>query len=155
MIQYIKNGWYLIKESGRVFGRHPKFLIPMVIVWCIYAPTVLYFKYAFDWNAHPTGNGQQILTPLLNFRDFPSKQSIQIDWWDHEQVFVQIWFFFLSELARVFVFFVGVGSVEIEKELISRGLGHEVGTVFEILDFGLIQPPMVWVRFNMSQRFDQ
>ncbi|MGI6241860.1 MAG: hypothetical protein ACOYJW_08020 [Candidatus Omnitrophota bacterium] len=54
MIQYIKNGWYLIKESGRVFGRHPKFLIPMVIVWCIYAPTVLYFKYAFDWNAHPT-----------------------------------------------------------------------------------------------------
>ena len=50
-------------------------------------------------------------------------------------MFVQIWFFFLSELARVFVFFVGVGSVEIEKELISRGLGHEVGTVFEILDF--------------------
>lgn len=52
MFQGIKNGWDIIKESIKVFFHHPKFLVPLLITWIIYAPIVLYFKYAFDWEAY-------------------------------------------------------------------------------------------------------
>ncbi len=39
MFQGVKNGWQLIKESVRVFNRHPKFIIPLLITWLVYAPS--------------------------------------------------------------------------------------------------------------------
>lgn len=57
MFQGIKNGWDLIKESIRVFNRHPKFGIPLLVTWMIYVPVVLYLKYWFDWKAY---TGSQI-----------------------------------------------------------------------------------------------
>lgn len=57
MFQDIKRGWQLIKESIKVFYRHPKFIIPLLIIWLIYAPIILYLKYWFDWDAY---TGSQI-----------------------------------------------------------------------------------------------
>lgn len=54
MFQGIKNGWDLIKESIKVFNHHPKFLIPLLITWSIYAPIILYLKYSFNWDAYST-----------------------------------------------------------------------------------------------------
>lgn len=54
----IKNGWNLIKESVKVFNRHPKFLTPLLFTWSVYAPAILYLKYWFDWESYA---GIQIL----------------------------------------------------------------------------------------------
>lgn len=55
MFEGIKNGWDLIKDSIRVFKHHPKFLIPLLITWLIYAPIILYLEYGFNWDALSTG----------------------------------------------------------------------------------------------------
>src|SRR3989344_3124160 len=52
MFQGIKNGWDLIKESIKVFNHYPKFIIPLLITWLVYAPIILYLKYWFDWDAY-------------------------------------------------------------------------------------------------------
>jgi hypothetical protein len=54
MFNGIKNGWGLIKESIGVFGRHPKFLLPLLITWSIYAPIILYLQYGLNWDAYNT-----------------------------------------------------------------------------------------------------
>jgi hypothetical protein len=45
----IKNGWELIKYSTKTFLRFPVMAMPLLFTWTLYAPTVLYFKYKFDW----------------------------------------------------------------------------------------------------------
>ena len=52
MFQGVKNGWQLIRESIRVFNRYPKFIIPLLITWLVYAPSILYLKYWFNWDAY-------------------------------------------------------------------------------------------------------
>lgn len=52
MFQGIKNGWELIMESVRIFNRYPKFIIPLLITWLLYAPIILYLKYSFSWDAY-------------------------------------------------------------------------------------------------------
>ncbi len=44
----------MIKESVRVFRRHPKFLAPLLLTWVIYAPIVLYLEYSFNWDVYTT-----------------------------------------------------------------------------------------------------
>lgn len=51
MFEGIKNGWDLIKASIKVFNRHPVFLVPLICVWLIYAPIVIYLKWYFPWGA--------------------------------------------------------------------------------------------------------
>jgi hypothetical protein len=51
MFDGIKNGWALIKESIRIFNRYPKFIIPLLISWCIYAPIIIYLKFFFNESA--------------------------------------------------------------------------------------------------------
>lgn len=46
----IKNGWDLIKYASTLFLRHPVMMMPLLCTWLLYAPTVLYFKYRFDWD---------------------------------------------------------------------------------------------------------
>lgn len=52
----------LVGDSIAVFRHHPRFLVPLLGVWAVYAPTVLYMKYGVNWDALPT---DQAL--LLNF----------------------------------------------------------------------------------------
>lgn len=52
MFQGIKNGWDLIKESIKVFNHYPRFIIPLIITWLVYAPIILYLKYWFNWGAY-------------------------------------------------------------------------------------------------------
>lgn len=47
----IKSGWDLIKYSTTLFLRYPVMAMPLLLTWLLYAPTVLYFKYRFDWDA--------------------------------------------------------------------------------------------------------
>jgi len=58
----IKSGWDLIKYSTTLFLRHPVMLMPLLFTWLLYAPTVLYFKYRFDWD--PLTLQQTLLTVL-------------------------------------------------------------------------------------------
>lgn len=52
MFQGIKNGWDLVKESIRVFNHYPKFLVPLLLTWMVYAPIILYLKYQFNWDTY-------------------------------------------------------------------------------------------------------
>ena len=46
----MKAGWNLIVHSLKVFGKYPVLVLPLLIVWAVYAPVVLYTKYVFPWN---------------------------------------------------------------------------------------------------------
>lgn len=65
MFQGIKNGWSLIKESIRVFNHHPKFLIPLLLTWLVYAPIILYLKYWFDCDAYTTSQVFLIVSGVI------------------------------------------------------------------------------------------
>src|ERR1700719_2926728 len=47
-----RNGWGLLVHSMNVFRAYPSFLLPILTVWSVYAPTVLYLKYGYQWNQH-------------------------------------------------------------------------------------------------------
>jgi hypothetical protein len=46
------RGWGLIVHSLNVFKAYPSFLLPILAVWAAYAPSVLYLKYDYHWDAH-------------------------------------------------------------------------------------------------------
>jgi len=48
----LRNGWALLVHSLNVFRAYPSFLLPILTVWSVYAPTVLYLKYGYNWNQH-------------------------------------------------------------------------------------------------------
>lgn len=54
MFQGLKNGWDVIRTSIKSFFKFPIFLLPLLTVWAIYAPTVIYFKWHFNWNNYTT-----------------------------------------------------------------------------------------------------
>lgn len=54
MLQSIQNGACLIEGSIRVFNHHPKFLVPLLLTWVVYAPLILYLQYGVHWDAHTT-----------------------------------------------------------------------------------------------------
>lgn len=43
----------LVGDSIEVFRHHPRFLVPLLAVWAVYAPTVLYLKYSVNWDVIP------------------------------------------------------------------------------------------------------
>ncbi len=45
------NAWNLIRRSISVFKKYPIFILPILLVWMIYAPSVIYLKYFFPWNS--------------------------------------------------------------------------------------------------------
>jgi len=49
-VNSIKDGWQLIKYSTRLFLRYPVMVMPLIFTWLLYAPTILYFKYSFNWD---------------------------------------------------------------------------------------------------------
>ena len=46
----LNDGWELFKQSLRAFRKHPAFIVPIVIVWLVYAPLVLFSKYGIHWH---------------------------------------------------------------------------------------------------------
>lgn len=57
MFEKISNGLELIKLSLKIFKKHPLFIIPILVVWVLYAPLIIYIRYYLDWstlNTHET-----------------------------------------------------------------------------------------------------
>lgn len=50
MFESVRDGWDLIFASFRVFGKYPLFIVPLFIVWIIYATIIIYFKFFFNWD---------------------------------------------------------------------------------------------------------
>jgi len=48
------RGWRLITHGLSVLRAYPSFILPILSVWLVYAPSVLYFRYGFHWNHHNT-----------------------------------------------------------------------------------------------------
>lgn len=44
----LRRGWGLIVHSMNVFKAYPSFLLPILTVWSVYAPAVLYLKYGYQ-----------------------------------------------------------------------------------------------------------
>jgi hypothetical protein len=64
-MEEIKNTWDLIKASIRVFSKYPKFLIPLLLVWLIYAPIILYLEYGFNPDDLSAGQLSLILLGII------------------------------------------------------------------------------------------
>jgi len=52
MINAFKNGWIILRISFKIFKHHPKFIIPLLVVWMIYAPIVLHLTFWFPWEVY-------------------------------------------------------------------------------------------------------
>ncbi|MCX6262064.1 MAG: hypothetical protein NTY95_14745 [Bacteroidia bacterium] len=51
----MSEGWQLIVSTLRIFQRYPLFIIPILIVWLIYATIIIYLKYFFPWDNFGSG----------------------------------------------------------------------------------------------------
>lgn len=49
------RGWQLILSTLKILQKYPLFLIPIIIVWAIYVPIIIYLKYFFPWNSFSFG----------------------------------------------------------------------------------------------------
>lgn len=52
MFQAFKNGGVVIWNSIKAFYKYPILLIPLLVVWAIYAPIVVYLKWHFNWEQY-------------------------------------------------------------------------------------------------------
>src|ERR1700722_1307616 len=55
------RGWQLLAQGLGVLRRYPWFIAPILIVWLIYAPGVLYLKYYLHWSRHNTAESAIIV----------------------------------------------------------------------------------------------
>lgn len=51
--QELNNGWEIFKASIKVFNKHPIFLVPIFIVWLLYAPVIIYLRWFSGWTTLP------------------------------------------------------------------------------------------------------
>lgn len=65
MFEGLKNGWDVINASIKAFFKNPILLVPLLFVWLIYAPTVIYFKWHFDWDSYDTPTSMLILYLII------------------------------------------------------------------------------------------
>lgn len=61
MFKGLKNGWDVINASISAFFKHPIFLLPLLTVWIIYAPTIIYLKWHFNWTQYNTSETAAIV----------------------------------------------------------------------------------------------
>ena len=61
------RGWNLIVHAIAAFQKYPCLVLPILIVWLVYAPSVLYFKFYFHWNRHSTGDSLVIAFFFIAF----------------------------------------------------------------------------------------
>jgi hypothetical protein len=43
------SGVKILRQTAGILRRYPKFLVPLLCCWCVYAPVVLYLKFFFPW----------------------------------------------------------------------------------------------------------
>ena len=43
------RGWQLVVSTLGIMQKYPLFIVPIIIVWLIYAPIIIYLKYFFPW----------------------------------------------------------------------------------------------------------
>ena len=48
------RGWNFVVHAIAAFQKYPCLVVPILIVWLVYAPSVLYVKFYFHWNRHST-----------------------------------------------------------------------------------------------------
>ena len=48
------RGWNFVVHAIAAFQKYPSLVLPILIVWLVYAPSVLYVKFYFHWNRHST-----------------------------------------------------------------------------------------------------
>lgn len=72
------RGWQLITHSLAVFQKYPLFIVPILMVWCIYAPTVLFLKYGFPWQHFDTAQTMAILFVVIFILSFAIVLSCDI-----------------------------------------------------------------------------
>ena len=65
MFKGLKNGWDVINASISAFFKHPIFLLPLLTVWIIYAPTIIYFKWHFNWTKYNTSETAAIVFLII------------------------------------------------------------------------------------------
>ena len=61
------RGWKLIVQSMTAFQQYPYFILPILSVWLIYAPSVLYFRFYFNWHRHGVGDSLVIAFFIIAF----------------------------------------------------------------------------------------
>jgi hypothetical protein len=60
-----RKGWELLVHSLNVFKAYPSFLLPILAVWSVYAPAVLYLKYGYRWNQHGSADNLEVVALFL------------------------------------------------------------------------------------------
>jgi hypothetical protein len=70
MFKGIKNGAGLISASFKAFRQYPILALPIFVVWLIYAPLIIYFKWHFDWDMYYPKAQYMILFLIIYFLAF-------------------------------------------------------------------------------------
>lgn len=55
------RGWALLVHSLNVFRVYPSLLVPVLAVWLVYAPTIIYFKFGYAWKLHSAGENAGVV----------------------------------------------------------------------------------------------
>lgn len=70
MFEGVKNGAGLISASIKTFRQHPILGFPIFVVWLIYAPLIIYFKWHFNWDMYNHKAQFMILFLIIYFLAF-------------------------------------------------------------------------------------
>ena len=70
MFEGIKNGAGLISASFKSFRQYPILLLPIFLVWLVYAPLIIYFKWHFNWELYNSKAQFAILFLIIYFLAF-------------------------------------------------------------------------------------
>lgn len=55
MFDALSDGYDALKQSVQVLYHHPRFLVPLLVCWLIYAPLIIYVKYYLPWDRLSVG----------------------------------------------------------------------------------------------------
>ncbi|MEY8022142.1 hypothetical protein AB8P51_14990 [Muriicola sp. SD30] len=70
MFEGVKNGAGLISASFKTFRQYPILALPIFVVWLIYAPLIIYFKWDFKWDMYNNKAQFMILFLIIYFLAF-------------------------------------------------------------------------------------
>lgn len=73
-----RKGVKVIEDSYVVFGNHPQFLIPIFSFWLIYAPSILYLVYFFNWDLYSVQQSLAIIFGVIFFWAFFLSHSCSV-----------------------------------------------------------------------------
>ena len=59
------RGWKFVAHALAAFQQYPILVLPILIVWLVYAPSILYLQFHFRWNQHSTGDALLIVFAFI------------------------------------------------------------------------------------------